>query len=154
MKGTNMQPDHSKLDRRFFLKTTAAGIGSAAIGAGLLHAEDKSDSATQPAVKVNEKDLIRRSEAPSMEYRRLGRTNYMVSRIVHGFSGEESHWRRILAGGINYFDTARGYGKYEVDLAPFLKKYRDKLWITSKATGVAGSDKVDEEVATLFGEGW
>ena len=40
MKGQTMSPDNNKLDRRFFLKSTAAGIGTAAIGAGLLNAQE------------------------------------------------------------------------------------------------------------------
>lgn len=141
-----MGPDQSRIDRREFLKTTATGVSVAAVGASLVHAPGASAAEAKPA----DKDVIWRNKAPTMEYARMGRTNYMVSRIVQGFAGNEALWRRLLAQGVNYWDSARGYGNSEVDLAPFLKRYRDKVWITSKATGVAGYNKVDEEVARLY----
>jgi aryl-alcohol dehydrogenase-like predicted oxidoreductase len=141
-----MPLDSDRLDRRGFLKTTAAGLGAAAVGAGMLHAEEEKSDAPQ----ADAKDLDVRTKAPTMEYRRLGRTNYLCSRIVEGYAGGPELWRRLLARGVNYWDTGRGYGNHEVELKPFLKDNRDKLWITSKATGVAGYNKVDDGVREIY----
>src|SRR5690606_18899226 len=101
-----MGPDQSRIDRREFLKTTATGVSVAAVGASLVHAPGASAAEAKPA----DKDVIWRNKAPTMEYARMGRTNYMVSRIVQGFAGNEALWRRLLAQGVNYWDSARGYG--------------------------------------------
>ncbi|HOM51968.1 MAG TPA: aldo/keto reductase [Phycisphaerae bacterium] len=137
------------LDRRQFLKTTAAGIGAMAAAA---HAADPAPSSEKP--KVDPKDLIWRSKSPDMSYVRLGRTNFMVSRIVSGLGGKAGNqtniWPRELARGINYFDTARGYGNSEVNMKEFLKEYRKDLWVTSKASNIAGYAKIDDEVRKLY----
>jgi predicted aldo/keto reductase-like oxidoreductase len=144
-----MSHDSGQLDRRGFMKSTAAGIGAVALGPSMLNGEE----AARPAGivrEVDEKDLIWRSRDPRMDYRRLGRTNFMVSRIVAGNAGDEALWRRMLDRGMNYYDTGRHYGNHEVNLSGFLGRYRDRLWVTSKASGVAGWDKVDEDVARLY----
>ncbi len=143
-------PDNGKLNRRRFIQTTAAGVGVAAGVGSLSHAADEKPASGAPAVKVNEKDLIRRAEAPTMEYARLGRTNWMVSRIVAGWCRDLSLHRRLLERGVNYYDCARGYGNYEVELKDFLKRFRDKVFIVSKATDVAGYEKIDDEVVKLY----
>ncbi|NLE57288.1 MAG: twin-arginine translocation signal domain-containing protein, partial [Planctomycetes bacterium] len=82
--------DPARIDRRDFLKGTAAGIGSAAVAASSLKAADETQTqASPPEPKVDPKDLIWRSKAPTMDYRRLGRTNYMVSRVVAGNAGDD-----------------------------------------------------------------
>lgn len=143
-----MSLDARKLDRRDFMKTTAAGIGAATVGNALLQAQDRQEGTPQ----VDEKKLDVRTKVPTMEYRRLGRTNYLCSRIVQGFGGDESLWRRVLARGVNYWDTGWGYGngEHEKALKPFLAGNRDKLWITSKATGIAGYDRIDPGVRELY----
>lgn len=142
--------DHgNSLDRRQFLKTTAAGVGLAATTARASESADSSDTA-----KVNPQDLIWRSKSPEMTYARMGRTNYMVSRIVAGLGGSAGNqtrvWPRQLASGINYYDTARGYGNSELNMKGFLKEYRDDLWVTSKASDIAGFTRVDDEVRKLY----
>ncbi|GMU22958.1 MAG: hypothetical protein AMXMBFR13_30420 [Phycisphaerae bacterium] len=139
--------DSNKLDRRVFLKSTAAGVSAAAVGNAMLRAEEKAD-----APKVDESKLIWRSKAPGMEYRRLGRTNYMCSRIVNGWAGEERSWCMMIERGMNYFDTARGYGDSEEKLRPFVERFRDRIWITSKATDVGGYSKIDPDVVKLYRE--
>lgn len=142
-----MSHDPQKMDRRDFLKTTAVGLGATAVSSSMLNAEDK----PADAAKVDEKKLDIRTKVPTMEYRRLGRTNYLCSRIVQGFAGGPAVSRqRLLSQGVNYWDTARGYGNSEVELKPFLADFRDKLWVTSKATGVAGYNKVDDEVRSIY----
>ena len=149
-----MPQESGRMDRRGFLKGAAAGLGAVAAAQSVGAAGEKpaSGPAEEDKDKDKSKELIWRSKVPTMEYRRLGRTNYMVSGIVAGIGGEPALWRRMLANGMNYFDTAWGYanGNHERELGPFFKANRDKLWITSKATGVAGFDKVDEGVAKLY----
>jgi hypothetical protein len=144
-----MSKHDSQLNRRHFLQTTAAGIGVAA--AGNVLAKNQKASATQPArPQVNPEDLIWRNKQPGMEYARLGRTNYMVSRVVAGVGGNTALYRRMLQQGINYIDTARGYGQHEIELADLLKRYRDRVFITSKSTNVAGYARIDDEVKKLY----
>lgn len=143
-----MLENGNSLDRRAFLKTTAAGLGVAAAG---VHAAEAAAAAER---KVDEKDLIWRSKSPDMTYARLGRTNFMVSRIVSGLGGKPGNqpnlWPRELAQGINYYDTARGYGNSEVNMKEFAAQYRKDMWITSKATDVAGYSRIDEDVRKLY----
>lgn len=140
-----MSDNRNSLDRRQFLKTTAVGLGVAAAAANAAEPAGKVE-----APKVNEKDLIWRSKSPDMTYTRMGRTNYMVSRVVSGLGGKAGNqtnlWQRELARGINYFDTARGYGNSEVNMKEFLKQYRKDCWVTSKASDVAGYSKIDNDV--------
>lgn len=142
-----MERNPSPMDRREFLKTTAAGIAaSGAIPAIARAAEEAA------APKVDDSKLIRRNEKADGSYRRLGRTNFNCSRIVAGWMREKSVLRRTLANGVNYVDTARGYGEYEVELVDLLKSMRDQLWVTSKATGIAGYNTLDNEVQKLYRE--
>jgi len=145
-----MSENQSKLDRRHFLKNTAAGLGAATVGASIANAEKKKPAKPEPGKKIDPKSLIWKNKVSGMEYARLGRTNFMSSRIVAGWIRNESLWRRLLARGVNYFDNARGYGNYEVEQKDFIKKYRDKIWITSKATSIAGFARVDPEVDKLY----
>ena len=135
------------LDRRHFLKTTAAGLTAAAAASAMAASETQPSSSGPP---VSPDKLVWRSRTPDMEYARLGRTNYMVSRVVAGWGGDEDIWRRMISRGLNYFDSARGYGNSEPEFKPFMKKNRDKLWVTSKATGVAGYNRIDPDVRKLY----
>ena len=138
--------NQDRIDRRRFLKGTAAGIGSAAVSASVLKAAEEKKPETAPAKpRVDPKDLIWRSKAPTMEYARMGRTNYMVSRVVIGNAGNDALWRRMMAAGMNYFDTASNYGggNHEIQLSETFRKHRDKLWITSKASDIAGYGRID-----------
>ena len=81
-----MSEDRRRLDRRRFIQTAAAGVGAAAIGSSITRGADEPAPATAPQRKVDPKDLIWRSRNPAMEYRRLGRTNFMTGRIVAGLA--------------------------------------------------------------------
>lgn len=139
---------NARMDRREFLKTTAGIAASGALGAIGPVARAAEVAATRP----DDKSLIHRGENPDYVYRRLGRTNFNCSRITAGWIKEPSILRRLIANGVNYLDTARHYGEYEVELAPLLKIARDKVWITSKASGIAGYDTLDSEVQRLYRE--
>jgi aryl-alcohol dehydrogenase-like predicted oxidoreductase len=78
-------------------------------------------------------------------YRRLGRTGARVSLLGLGlgsvftraFRGNpaetEEILRKALDHGVNFWDTARGYGPSEVMLGPVVEKYRDKIYLVSKS---------------------
>jgi len=119
----------SAIDRRDFLKLSAA----VAATEGLI---PRVDAAENESVKEK---VLHRNERPSMTYRKLGRTNFMTSRLVFGCGaalrggGAIGLLERAFEAGINNFDTGRPYDDSESQLAPFLKKHRDEIWITSKA---------------------
>jgi len=77
---------------------------------------------------------------PAMTYRKLGRTGYRASRLIFGCGAALSDARAdalletALAAGINVFDvgTRRYYDDAEKNLAPFLKKHRDEIFLISK----------------------
>jgi len=93
------------MQRRDFLRGAAAA-GCLAAGGGAIDG-----LAEAPAAKPK---LDRRNERAGMKYARLGRTNFMVSRITHG--GLHTNTQRIplLAklheGGVNLYDTGHVYG--------------------------------------------
>jgi len=113
------------IDRRQFLKTSAAGI----VGAGLLGPSRgplSRYSSAQEALKIK-------------NYRVLGRTGFKVSDI--GFGGadlqEPGLLEAAIAAGINYVDTAEHYnrGGSEKTVGEVLKKGtidRKSIFITTK----------------------
>lgn len=137
-----MSEPNARMDRRAFIRTTAAGL--AAVGAG------SAWNVGAFAAEADPKKLIRRNESPEFQYRRLGRTNFNCGRIVAGWIKENNILRSVISRGVNYLDTARGYGEYEVDLAALLPRIRDKVWITSKASDIAGYTRIDAEVENLY----
>ncbi len=75
--------------------------------------------------------------AAPIEHRVLGRTGLKVSAISFG-AKQVDHPSLLMAGfdaGINYLDTARIYreGRNEQVIGEFLKTYRDKVYIATKA---------------------
>lgn len=125
-----------RIDRRMFIKATVAGSLSAAIGAPVLIAG---------AGNALEEKEEWRNKTDGMKYRKLGRTDFMVSEIGMGGTGINANTIAILElaieKGLNYIDTARGYGRgaSEEAVGKFLKekKLRDKVFITTKG----GSEK-------------
>ncbi len=78
---------------------------------------------------------------PKMTYRKLGRTGWNASRLVMGcgatlmFRQKDALLNAAYDAGVNVFDV--GYRDYyrnaEKNLAPFLRKVRDKVFLISKA---------------------
>ena len=91
---------------------------------------------------------------PEMTYRALGNTGWRASRLVFGCGAALSGRRRddlldsAFDAGINVFDVGfRGYYRdAEVNLAPFLKRHRDDVFLISKAK-VLGDANPDEPLA-------
>jgi predicted aldo/keto reductase-like oxidoreductase len=74
--------------------------------------------------------------APKLTYGTLGKTGMKVTRLAFGcmITSDQSVVERAADIGINYFDTARVYqgGNNERMVGAALKKYRDKVYISSK----------------------
>jgi aryl-alcohol dehydrogenase-like predicted oxidoreductase len=77
--------------------------------------------------------------APKLTYGTLGKTGIKVARLSFGCytCSDQSVVERAADMGINYFDTARAYqgGNNERMVGAALKKYRDKVYISSKTQG-------------------
>ncbi|MEQ8858898.1 MAG: aldo/keto reductase [Pseudomonadales bacterium] len=102
---------------------------------------------------------------PQMAYRTLGRTGFRASRLVFGCGASLSGRRRdelldmAFDAGVNVFDV--GYRHYydaaERNLAPFLKRRRDDVFLISKAIvpGDFGpADPISVGQARAAASGW
>ena len=87
------------IHRREFIKLSAAAVGGSAIL-----------SRTRADEPVKAPQLIHRNERSTMTYRKLGRTNFMSSRLVFGCGAALVGGRavrlldRAFEAGINHFD--------------------------------------------------
>ena len=132
--------DSDSMKRRDFIKFLAtAAIGGPtllSVACSEIKAFNKTDNQKNP------------DEQPSMTYRKLGRTNFMSSRLVFGCGaalkggGAVRLLYRALEAGINHYDVGsdRVYKGSESNLAPFLKEHRDKVWVVSKAPHVVHAE--------------
>ncbi|MBW2540827.1 MAG: aldo/keto reductase [Deltaproteobacteria bacterium] len=92
---------------------------------------------------------------PEMSYRTLGRTGHRASRLIFGCGAALRKGRRdellntALAAGVNVFDigTRRYYPDSERNLAPFLKRNRDQIFLISK--GILELDEKPKKVLSL-----
>lgn len=82
-----------------------------------------------------------RNRQPGMNYRRLGRTGFMVSEIVMGGNLiSEDNYEHVLAAidmGLNYLDTAPAYGRgrSESGYAQVIRsRGRDRFFLTTKVS--------------------
>jgi aryl-alcohol dehydrogenase-like predicted oxidoreductase len=90
---------------------------------------------------------------PDMTYTKLGRTGYRASRLIFGCGAALSGGRAddllemAFDAGINVFDVGgrRYYDDAEVNLAPFLKRHRQDVFLISKS-GVYVDVGEDESV--------
>jgi predicted aldo/keto reductase-like oxidoreductase len=136
------------MDRRGFMKTSAAATVAAAAAAGSAHAAEGQTGT------FKKDGLDYRNYRPDvMKYRRLGRTNLMCSTLTFGcgaalMGGKATRLlERAFEQGVNHFDvgTTLYYKGSEKELAPFLKKHRDEVWVTSKGfarngMGITGTE--------------
>jgi predicted aldo/keto reductase-like oxidoreductase len=124
---------HVSMNRRKFSKI----IMSSVIGGPFILGSKGSFSKDSTAGD----NLIHRNERSSMTYRKLGRTNFMSSRLVFGCGAALVGGKavrlldRAFEAGINHFDVGSdvAYKGSEQNLAPFLKANRDNIWVASKA---------------------
>lgn len=120
-------------NRRAFMRYAAMiGVG----GQALLH------SRSLHGALAEAKDAAPDAEPwPAMAYRRLGRTGHDASRLVYGCGAALSRrpndrlLELALERGVNVFDVGfrRYYGDAERNMAGFLKRHRDDVFLISKA---------------------
>ena len=118
--------------RKFIQYLAMLGIG----GQALLRSGD-----LKAAVLAAKESAGAEQPWPKMTYRKLGRTNWEASRLVFGCGaalarGPKDHLlNTAFEAGINVFDvgTSRYYKAAERNLAPFVKKMRDKILLISKS---------------------
>jgi len=119
-------------NRRTFLQYLGMlGVG----GQALLQSRD-----TRAAVYAARDSIGESADWPEMSYRKLGRTNFEASRLVFGCGAALSRrpndrlLQAAFDAGINVFDvgTRRYYRDAERNLAPFIKKVRDRVFLISK----------------------
>ena len=114
---------HKELSRRRFLGSSAAALAGAGLSARTkLFAEEHTPKTNEVKIK---------------EYRTLGRTGFKVSDMSFG-SGELAEpalLEAILDAGINYIDTAEGYGRGRSEriIGSVIKnRDRKKVFISTK----------------------
>ena len=130
------------MDRRDFMKTSAA----ATVAAGAV--------ATMNTKQTWSADGLdhRNERTDRMSYTKLGRTNFMCSNLTFGcgaalIGGKAVRLlERAYEQGVNHFDvgTTQYYKGSEKELAPFLKKHGDDVWVTSKAFAYNGMGATDD----------
>lgn len=142
--------------RRFLRYGTMAAVAA--------HALARSGSVRAALFEARETDALA-DPWPDMAYRTLGRTGYRASRLIFGCGAALSGRRRdelldaAFEAGVNVFDV--GYRHYydaaERNLAPFLKRRRDDVFLISKAIvpgDFAPDDPVSVAQARRAARGW
>ncbi len=129
------------ITRRDFVKTSigfAAGAGLAG-PSGLLKAAYPGTAAPLPEGEW-------RNKQPEMRYRRLGRTDFMVSEIVCGGDPiaptNNRHVELAIEMGLNYLDTAPAYGDGESEMgySPAIEgAKRHRVFLNTKISPFAPS---------------
>lgn len=95
------------------------------------------------------------AEWPKIPRQKLGRTGFEASRLIFGCGAALSKGRKdalldaAFEAGINVFDVGSRtfYKDAERNLAPFLKKHRDEIFLISKA--MVGLDLAPDHPVTL-----
>jgi aryl-alcohol dehydrogenase-like predicted oxidoreductase len=152
----NQKKDQKSMNRREFNKS----IITVAAGAPLLMSGDLVAN-----VSGEQENKNHRNERTSMTYKKLGRTNFMSSRLVFGCGAALSGGKgvrlldRTFEAGINHYDVGSdvAYRGSEQSLAPFFKEHRGDIWVTSKAPlsrGVQQDDQISTEQAKSMAETW
>jgi len=128
------EQQHEGLDRRGFMKTSAAAAVSAAVAT--------SAGTSWAQKKPGDDGLIHRNERPDkMTYRKLGNTNFMCSRLVFGCGAALAGGKSVrlletsFEAGVNFYDVGSNvyYKGSEKTLSPFLKAHKGDVWVASKA---------------------
>ena len=124
-----------KMNRRSFITATSATAVAAATGS----------FSKLSGQSVSGGNVEWRNKQSGMAYRRLGRTNLMISEIVFGgltVRNNEKQWRFLETGidmGMNYIDTATAYAKGESELGIAnvidTPSKRERVFLTTKTSG-------------------
>ena len=140
----NEKGKNNIMNRRQFIKVSTVVGGSVLVSAADLKASSSQAS----------KNRIHRNERSEMTYSRLGRTNFMSSRLVFGCGAALTGGRavrlldRAFEAGINHYDVGSNlvYKESERSLAPFMKAHRDDIWVVSKAPLITLKIQPDDEI--------
>lgn len=122
------------INRRSFIKTSAAGM----VGAGLIGQTPLGSDDTETKGKT----------ARIKEYRTLGRTGFKVSDIGCGGLPPVAVLQALLDSGLNYIDTAEGYGRGEAERnvgQAIQGRDRKSLFITTKLGLPRGKNKASKQ---------
>lgn len=150
-------PGNPSLHRRKFI-----GLSMAAAGSSFLKTTDVCAS---ESLQKNDQ-LDHRQEAVEMTYQKLGRTNFVSSRLVFGCGAALSGGKavrlldRAFEAGINHYDIGSdiAYKESERNFAPFYKKHSDRIWVSSKAPlttlRVEPDDEITVEQAKTAAKSW
>lgn len=121
-------PKQSDWNRRDFFRTGT----SAALAAALASKADAGNPGNAPEW---------RNRTSEMSYRRLGRTNYMISEVICGGNtiapDNFRHVEEAIERGLNYLDTAPAYGRGQSELGygEVLKgAKRDRVFLNTKVS--------------------
>jgi predicted aldo/keto reductase-like oxidoreductase len=143
MKSRNGNPEEkSGVSRRDFVRTGGAVLaGGAALGGGVVPARGD----TSPDSRARLFPEAKGQEAKIKAYRTLGRTGFQVSDVGMGSVPlrETAVVRYAYDKGVNYFDTAEGYGNGAAERAigdAMQHMDRDKIFIATKARIREGDD--------------
>jgi len=105
----------SEISRRDFIQKSSAAAAGAAL-----------PTARMTKLSNNNNPVIKR-------FKPFGNTGWKVSDISAGGGGDPGVMQYQYESGINFFDTAYGYGSHEEVLGGVLRKWqRDKVFITTK----------------------
>jgi predicted aldo/keto reductase-like oxidoreductase len=133
---------HDEISRRNFVKVGGTVLaGGAALGGGAIPAA----AGTRPSLFPT----LPRQDAQIQSYRTLGRTGWRVSDVGMGSVPlrESNVVRYAYDKGVNYFDTAEGYGRGAAERAigeAMQHMDRSKIFIASK--GRIGNDDTAEQI--------
>jgi predicted aldo/keto reductase-like oxidoreductase len=136
------ESEHKGISRRSFVRVGGAALaGGAALGGKAIPAGAETISAPRPTLFPS----VPRQEAKIQAFRTLGRTGFQVSDVGMGSVPlrESAVVRYAYDKGVNYFDTAEGYGNGAAERAigeALQHMERDKVFIASKARVGEGDD--------------
>ncbi|MHC4259470.1 MAG: aldo/keto reductase, partial [Planctomycetota bacterium] len=126
--------ENRHVTRREFIREGAMATAGLVVGVGGVVMRD---AAAAGKTKIDTSKI--RNYNPNMEYRRLGKTNLMVSAVgVGGHSGANAEERkeiirRCLDMGLNYIDSTGG-GELHRDIKA-LGSERDRMYLALSDTG-------------------
>lgn len=144
------------MNRRQFIKVSAVVGGSALVSA----------AKPQTGGSTASQKPIHRNERSGMTYRKLGRTNFISSRLVFGCGAALTGGKgvrlldRAFEAGINHYDVGSNlvYKESESSLAPFFRSHRNDIWVVSKAPlatlRIKPEDTITMEQAKAAAKSW
>ncbi|MEM6332785.1 MAG: aldo/keto reductase [Planctomycetota bacterium] len=119
----------SQTSRRDFLKTAAVAAG-AVTGASIASSANAVPNGATPPKRVTQRTLGKLGREVGILGAGLGS---VFTRSHRSADEAAATLARALDAGVNYFDTAEGYGPSEELIGPFVKQRRDEIYLVSKS---------------------